>query len=189
MTLGRTTAGAIKIKTDSAGGGLRAVSCGCCATPFGLLASATSAGGGQGCAMGPAVQTYFIPPPYRLRAGKTYKLRIQFSSGDGLYHSGSYYQANYTSASSFELNWQTSHAGTSGNPWGISNSGRTIRFTLEDSENCGGANSNTQIGTAEATFTPSESITIDFSFDGVAELEAVGYENIQFYLEEGNENG
>ena len=32
MTLGRTSSGAIKIKTDSAGGGLRAVECGCCDT-------------------------------------------------------------------------------------------------------------------------------------------------------------
>lgn len=30
MTLGRTSSGAIKIKTDTAGGGLRAVECGCC---------------------------------------------------------------------------------------------------------------------------------------------------------------
>jgi len=30
MVLGRSTSGAIKIKTDDAGGGLRAVSCGCC---------------------------------------------------------------------------------------------------------------------------------------------------------------
>lgn len=186
MTLGRSTSGAIKIKTND---GLRAVSCGCCATPFGLLASATSAGGGLGCAMGPAVQTYYIPPPYRLRAGKTYKLKIQFSSGDSLYHVGSFYEANYSSSTSFELNWETSYSGTSGAPWTISNSGKTIRFTLEDSENCGGSNGNIQSGTAEATFTPSESITMDFSFDGVAELEAVGFENIQFYLEEGNENG
>ena len=30
MTLGRTSSGAIKIKTDEAGGGLRAVECACC---------------------------------------------------------------------------------------------------------------------------------------------------------------
>lgn len=30
MTLGRSSTGAIKIKTDEAGGGLRAVNCGCC---------------------------------------------------------------------------------------------------------------------------------------------------------------
>jgi len=33
MTLGRTSSGAIKIKTDTAGGGLRAVECACCGCP------------------------------------------------------------------------------------------------------------------------------------------------------------
>jgi hypothetical protein len=134
--------------------------------------------------MGPAVQTYFIPPPYQLRAGRAYKLRIQFSSGDGLYHTGSYYQANYSSSSTFELNWQTIYEDTSGNPWSISNSGKTIRFTLDDSENCGGENGNVQSGSAQAIFTPSENISLDFSFEGIAELESVGFENISFYLED-----
>ncbi|MFZ9964798.1 MAG: hypothetical protein ACO3GO_06275 [Terrimicrobiaceae bacterium] len=35
MTLGRSSTGAIKIKTDEAGGGLRAVECGCCGGPGG----------------------------------------------------------------------------------------------------------------------------------------------------------
>ena len=183
MTLGRTSSGAIKIKTDGEGGGLRAVNCACCVTPFGLLATATSAGGGQECAMGPAVQNFLIQPPYQLRAGVAYKLRIVFSSGDPLYHVGSYYQANYTSSSTFELNWQTTHEGTSGNPWSISNSGKTIRFTLEDSGNCGGSNNKTQSGTAEALFTPTANLSLGFSFDGIAELQDTGFENIEFYLE------
>ena len=33
MTLGRSSSGSIKIKTDSAGGGLRAVECACCEPP------------------------------------------------------------------------------------------------------------------------------------------------------------
>ena len=36
MTLGRTTSGAIKIKTDESGGGLRAVNCACCG-PIGFF--------------------------------------------------------------------------------------------------------------------------------------------------------
>jgi hypothetical protein len=180
MTLGRTSSGAIKIKTD---GGLRAVGCACCQTPFGLLAYATSAGGDQECAMGPAVQNFLIQPPYQLRAGVTYKFLIVFNSGDALFHVGSYYQANYSSPSTFQLNWQTTHRGTSGNPWSISNSGKTIRFTLEDSSNCGGSNSSTQLGTAEALFTPSANLSLGFSFDGIAELQDTGFENIEFYLE------
>jgi hypothetical protein len=182
MTLGRSTSGAIKIKTD---GGLRAVSCGCCATTFGLLASATSAGGQQDCAMGPAVQNFYIDPPYRLSRGKTYTLRIEFNSGDSLYHVGSFYQANFVTTPATTLNWQTSAAGTSGDPWSISNAGNTIRFSLEDSENCGGSNGNTQSGTARAVIQPTTAIVLDFSFAGIAELEASGFENIDFYLEEG----
>ena len=160
------------------------VPCSCCGTPFGLLAFATSAGGGLGCAMGQAEQTYFIPPPYRLLSGKTYKLRIQFSSGDASFHVGSFYEANYRSSTSFQLNWQTRHAGTSGNPWTITNSGKTIRFTLEDSANCGGPNGNLQSGDAEAFLTPTESLWLDFDFSGIAELQDAGFENISFYLEE-----
>jgi hypothetical protein len=161
------------------------VSCTCCATPFGLLASATSAGGGLGCEMGPAVQTYFINPPYNLIKNKQYKLRINFSSGDGLFHVNSFYQANYTLSPDMNITWTTTHGGTSGNPWTISNGGKTIRYSLEDSENCGGSNPNTQTGTAEAIIINTTSkITMGFNFTGIAELESVGFENIQFYLED-----
>lgn len=181
MTLGRSTSGAIKIKTD---GTLRAVSCGCCATPFGLLASATSAGGNEECQMGLAVQTYYIPPPYRLLAGKTYTLRIDFSSGDALYHVGSFYQASFSTTPPISLDWQTTYDGTTGDPWSISNAGNSVRFSLEDSENCGGSNSNTQSGTATAVIQPASTIVLGFSFSGIAELQDSGFENIYFYLEE-----
>lgn len=160
-------------------------SCTCCATPFGLLASATSQDLDQGCAMGPAVQTYFINPPYSLIRNKQYKLRIQFSSGDGLFHVGSFYQANYTLNPDMNITWTTTYGGTSGDPWTISNGGKTIRYSLEDSENCGGSNPNTQTGTAEAIIiNTTSSITMGFSFTGIAELQDSGFENIQFYLED-----
>ena len=160
-------------------------SCTCCVTPFGLLASATSAGGNQECAMGPAVQTYFINPPYTLVKNKQYKLRINFNSGDSLFHVGSYYEANYTLSPDMNITWTTTYGGTSGNPWTISNGGKTIRYSLEDSENCGGSNNNTQTGTAEAIIINTTSnITMGFSFTGIAELQNSGFENIQFYLED-----
>lgn len=182
MILGRTPEGLIKTKSD---GGLRAVNCTCCATPFGLLASATSAGGSLGCAMGAAVQTYFINPPYSLIKNKQYKLKINFTSGDWLYHVGSYYEANYTLDPNMSIIWATTYGGTSSNPWNITNGGKTIRYSLEDSQDCGGSNRNTQTGTAEAIIINTESsITMGFSFTGIAELEASGFENIQFYLED-----
>ena len=161
------------------------VSCTCCATPFGLLASATSDGQKLECAMGPAIQTYFINPPYTLVKNKQYKLRINFTSGDGLYHVNSYYQANYTLNPDINITWTTTYGGTSGNPWSITNGGKTIRYSLEDDEFCGGSNPNTQTGTAEAIIINTESkITMGFSFTGIAELYDSGYENIQFYLED-----
>ena len=161
------------------------VSCSCCATPFGLLASATSQDLDLGCEMGTAIQTYFINPPYRLVRNKQYKLRINFSSGDGLFHVGSFYQANYTLSPDLTITWSTTFNGTFGNPWTISNGGKTIRFSLDDSQNCGGSNPNTQRGTAEAIIiSPTSSITMGFSFTGIAELQDSGFENIQFYLED-----
>lgn len=161
------------------------VSCSCCVTPFGLLASATSAGGGLGCAMGAAVQTFFINPPYTLVKNKQYKLRIEFNSGDSLYHVGSYYQADYTLSPDASITWTTTYGGTSGDPWSISNNGKTIRYSLEDSANCGGPNEDPQSGTAEAIIINTTSnITMGFSFTGIAELQDSGFENIQFYLED-----
>lgn len=161
------------------------VSCECCATPFGLLASATSAGGNQGCAMGPAVQTYFINPPYTLIKNKQYRLKISFTSGDSLFHVSSFYEANYTFNPDMNVSWTTTHTGTFGNPWTISNGGKTIRYSLEDSVNCKGSNSSTQTGIATAIIiNPTSKIIMGFSFTGIAELQDSGFENIQFYLED-----
>jgi hypothetical protein len=180
----------ILTKTDE--GGLR-VSCSCCATPFGLLASATSAGGGLGCAMGPVIQTYFINPPYRFEAGVSYKLRIEFDSGDPYFHINSFYQANFTLDPDATLTWTTTFAGMLlGNPWTITNGGKTIRFTLETSGDglgtgigdCGGNNTNVQRGTAETIITNALSaITMGFNFTGIGELEDAGFENISFFLD------
>jgi hypothetical protein len=62
------------------------------------VASATSPGtiGGNTCEMGPAVPTYFVPPPYVLPAGSVNTLEIYFTTGDPLYHVGAYYQADFT---------------------------------------------------------------------------------------------
>jgi len=161
------------------------VSCSCCATPFGLLASATSDGQGLGCAMGPAIQTYFINPPYTLVKNKQYRLRIDFNSGDGLFHVNSFYQADYTLNPDLIINWTTTFGGTFGNPWTISNGGKTIRFSLDDSANCGGSNSQRQFGTATAIIiSPESNITMGFNFTGIAELQDSGFENIFFFLED-----
>jgi hypothetical protein len=147
------------------------------------LASATSAGGGLGCAMGPVIKEYYVQPPYKLLKNISYKLKIEFNSGDGLYHVNSYYQANFSPDISTSISWTTTHNGTLGDPWVITNNGNNIRFNLDNSENCGGSNPNTQSGTAECTVLNTTSdIMLGFNFEGIAELQETGYENISFYL-------
>ena len=171
-------------------GGL--VSCQCC-TPAAadppdpmldvLLATATSAGGGLGCLMGPVVKTFEETPPYELAPG-TYQLRVDFTTGDNLYHVGSYYevQLGFTPATA-SIAWATSSLGTVADPWVETNGGRSLRFNVEDSDGaCGGSNANVQSGTAIATITVTATTQMDFDFSGIAELQDTGYENISFYL-------
>jgi len=59
------------------------------------VAQATSPGGNLECEMGASVVTYWVDPPYILEAGN-HTFLVEFSSGDSLYHVGSYYQADLT---------------------------------------------------------------------------------------------
>jgi hypothetical protein len=61
-----------------------------------LLATATSPGGNLGCEMGPVISTFYLPPPYTLRSGNQYILKIEFTTGDNHYHKDAYYQADFT---------------------------------------------------------------------------------------------
>lgn len=57
-----------------------------------LIADAHAAGGKLGCQMGPVVKNYIEPSPYMLEANNVYELFIVFTTNDGLFHVGSYYQ-------------------------------------------------------------------------------------------------
>lgn len=59
------------------------------------IATATSAGGGLGCAMGPIIQNISVPPPYLLLNGTTYTFRIVFDTADSLFHVDAFYEANF----------------------------------------------------------------------------------------------
>jgi hypothetical protein len=99
--------------------------------------------------------------------------------------SGSSSGSSSSEVGTCEIEWDTSiFDGTlGGNPWVVSLGGSRIRFNIEDSENCGGANPNTQSGTATATITVGASPgLLGFSFSGYAEEEATGFEVIEFYL-------
>lgn len=178
-------------------GGL--VSCQCCATGSPppptpgidiLMATATSAGGNLGCAMGPVIKNFDVSPPYTLAPG-SYQLRVDFTTADALFHFGCYYQLELSfSPPTATIDWSTSATGTVTDPWAISSAGRIVRYNVEDSGggppgswgNCGGTNDQIQTGTALATITVTESTSMGFDFTGIAELQDTGFENISFYL-------
>lgn len=71
------------------------------------------------------------------------------------------------------------------NRWAISNEGRTIRFNIEDSLNCGGTNDSIQYGTATAIIdVVDDDFNLGINFTGMAEKYQSGFENIEFYLDE-----
>jgi hypothetical protein len=58
-----------------------------------LLARGSSAGGGLHCAPAvPIVKAIIVPGPYLLSANTDYEFRINFTTGDALYHVGAYYE-------------------------------------------------------------------------------------------------
>ena len=85
----------------------------------------------------------------------------------------------------FSIVWTTTFFGTNdGNPWLITRGGNSIRFSIEDSLNCGGSNENVQGGTAIATIqTDSQAVEFNLTFEGLAELQDSGFENIEFFLD------
>lgn len=66
--------------------------------------------------------------------------------------------------------------------WTVSNWGKTIRFTVQDSSNCDGPNDLVQEGFAEGTITVTEGSTLQIRVMGIAELEATNYELLSVSL-------
>lgn len=83
-----------------------------------------------------------------------------------------------------DIDWAVTYAGTlNGNPWTVSTSGRFVRFSIEDSWNCGGTNNNVQSGTAVASISVGKyPIYMNLNFIGNVEQQNTGYENMSFYL-------
>ena len=60
------------------------------------IADAHAAGGNLDCQMGPVIQSFTQAPPYLLLAGSTHILFINFTTNDGAYHVGAYYEVDLT---------------------------------------------------------------------------------------------
>lgn len=70
------------------------------------------------------------------------------------------------------------------NPWVITNDNKSIRYNITDSADCGGTCGDTQEGTATAYITVgNKKVFMDLNFEGIGELEASGFELIEFYLD------
>ena len=67
----------------------------------------------------------------------------------------------------------------------ISDLGRTIRFDVEQSTNCGGANSAVQTGEAVATLVVPPGAQLAYTLQGVGELQDSGFENLRFFIDGG----
>jgi hypothetical protein len=69
-------------------------------------------------------------------------------------------------------------------PWKILNNNLTIRYDIENSDNCGGSCADTQAGTATATITVGASdVDMDLDFEGIGEFQAANFEKISFQLD------
>jgi hypothetical protein len=85
-----------------------------------------------------------------------------------------------------DINWAVTYDGTlNGNPWTVSTSGRFVRFSIENSVECGGTNINIQSGTAVASISVGKyPIYMNLNFIGNVEQQNTGFENMSFYLNE-----
>lgn len=83
------------------------------------------------------------------------------------------------------VSWSTGQSGLvgAGGGWSITNSGRTIQFTVENSANCGGPNGNRQSGTAIATILGGTSgYRFVPSMVGFGERQDTGYDQMTLYF-------
>lgn len=85
------------------------------------------------------------------------------------------------------INWSLSQSGVSAPyGWNISNGGRTIRFDVQNSADCGGPNGNIQSGVATATLGAPSRFNMNVSLTGLAERQDSGYENMTLRLNNTN---
>lgn len=85
----------------------------------------------------------------------------------------------------FGLTWETTVDNPCDpTPWSFSNQNQSIRYTISDSENCGGSCNEVQAGTATATITVgAQDVNMGLAFTGIGELQDSGFEMIRFLLD------
>jgi hypothetical protein len=117
--------------------------------------------------------------------------KFSSSTGLGLLDDSSAFSYSIIGESSLQqcsdfagLSWVFSYGGTlDGNPWTFTSPATSVRFDIEDSFNCGGANSAVQYGTALASIsTGFTDIYMNLDFTGLAEDHDEYFENMSFFL-------
>lgn len=72
--------------------------------------------------------------------------------------------------------------------WYTEDDGKTVGFIIQNSQNCGGCNPNTQRGNAIATFSVGNfGYNLEYELTGIGEREATGYENMKLFLTGGDD--
>lgn len=68
--------------------------------------------------------------------------------------------------------------------WSVSDGGYGLRISWEDSQNCGGSNNLTQMGTASVSITVNTAQSIGVNWTGLAELQDTGFENMSIKIDD-----
>ena len=92
---------------------------------------------------------------------------------------------SYTSSGSDIVDWTfTTHGVVEGGDygWEVSNQGRTVRFVVEPSQDCGGGNGGMQTGTATAVLTFDEPRPIFYVLGGLGEELDTSYEKMELRI-------
>jgi hypothetical protein len=96
-----------------------------------------------------------------------------------------YNKSKNSSTVPLTVTWSLSqtNTGSNGGGWVVSNGGRTIRFNVENSANCGGPNGAQQYGTATATILGgSAGYRFVPSMVGFGERQDTGYDQMSLYF-------
>ena len=95
--------------------------------------------------------------------------------------------------SPFSISWATTQEGIEPlcqggvGGWYVASNGLQIRYVIQDSENCGGCNSNIQSGTATATInTGLSSYYFSYNLTGIGEFQDTGYEQMVLSINGGS---
>jgi len=127
-------------------------------------------------------------PGYTYNAPGTYTVKLTSSNEFG---SDSEIKTSYVTVTSpppipLSISWTTTQNNVLPEipgGWVIEDDGRTITFIIQDSENCGGPNDQTQTGEATATITTGATgYAMTYLLTGIGEVEDNNYESMDLYF-------